>query len=130
MTFLSICGIKITMSKSIQKITALDLAKYLVRLNEKAFEKLETISVGRALSLLGYLNNGEIASSEEMEEFEDFKKRKVEDQSKELINKLKSSKNLKELQDNFVKGINQFKGNNEVIAELIQIKDNLKGKLK
>lgn len=98
--------------------------------NEKAFEKLETISVGRALSLLGYLNNGEIASSEEMEEFEDFKKQKVADQSKEFITKLKASKNLKELQDNFVKGVNQFKGNNEVIAELIKIKDELKGKLK
>lgn len=98
--------------------------------SEKAFEKLETISVGRALSLLGYLNNGEIASSEEMEEFEDFKKQKVVDQSKELINKLKSSKNLKELQDNFVKGVNKFKGNNEVIEELIKIKDELKGQLK
>ena len=65
-----------------------------------------------------------------MEEFEDFKKQKVADQSKELIAKLKASKSLKELQDNFVKGVNKFKGNNEVIAELIQIKDELKGKLK
>lgn len=40
---------------------------------EKAFEKLETIATGRALSLLGYLNNGEIASTEEMEEFEEYK---------------------------------------------------------
>lgn len=39
----------------------------------KAFEKLETVAVGRALSLLGYLNNGEIASSEEMVEFEEYK---------------------------------------------------------
>lgn len=56
--------------------------------------------------------------------------KEVKDNSEELITKLKSSKNLKELQDNFVKGINKFKGNNEVIAELIQIKDELKGKLK
>ncbi len=40
---------------------------------EKAFEKLETVAVGRALSLLGYLNNGEIASTEELEEFEQYK---------------------------------------------------------
>lgn len=40
----------------------------------KAFEKLETIAVGRALALLGYAVDGEIASSEEMEEFEDYKK--------------------------------------------------------
>lgn len=39
----------------------------------KAFEKLETISVGRALAKLGYLNDGQIASTEEMEDFESFK---------------------------------------------------------
>lgn len=101
-----------------------------IKNGDKDFEKLETVAVGRALALLGYLASGEIASSEEMEEFEDFKKQKVADQSQELIAKLKASKNLKELQANFVKGINQFKGNNEVIAELIQIKDEMKGKLK
>ena len=57
-------------------------------------------------------------------------KSKAADNSQKLIAQLKSSKNLKELQANFVKGINQFKGNNEVIAELIKIKDELKGKLK
>lgn len=44
----------------------------------KAFEKLETISVGRALANLGYLNNGQIATTEEMEEFESFKQDKVD----------------------------------------------------
>ena len=38
---------------------------------DKAFEKLETIATGRALALLGYLNNGQIASTEELEEFEE-----------------------------------------------------------
>lgn len=61
---------------------------------------------------------------------EQEQQKEVKDNSEELITKLKSSKNLKELQDNFVKGVNQFKGNNEIIAELIQIKDELKGKLK
>ena len=36
---------------------------------EKQFEKQETIAVGRALVFLGYGSDGEIASSEEMEEF-------------------------------------------------------------
>lgn len=36
---------------------------------EKQFEKQETIAVGRALALLGYAVDGDIASSEEMEEF-------------------------------------------------------------
>ena len=40
---------------------------------EKAFEKLETVAVGRALALLGYLNNGQVATTEEMVEFEEYK---------------------------------------------------------
>lgn len=47
----------------------------------KAFEKQETIAVGRALALLGYLNNGQVATTEEMQEFEEFKI----DQIKEAI---------------------------------------------
>ena len=35
----------------------------------KAFEKLETISAGRALAFLGLLADGEIASADEMEEY-------------------------------------------------------------
>jgi len=37
--------------------------------DDKAFEKLETVALGRALANLGYLASGEIASAEEMEEF-------------------------------------------------------------
>ena len=37
--------------------------------NEKAFEKLETIAVGRALANAGYLADGDVASSDEMERF-------------------------------------------------------------
>ena len=36
---------------------------------EKAFEKLETIAVGRALAFAGYLADGHIACAEEMETF-------------------------------------------------------------
>lgn len=43
----------------------------------KAFEKLETTAVGRALALLGYLNNGQIATTEEMIEFEEYQLEKV-----------------------------------------------------
>ena len=45
---------------------------------DKAFEKLETIAVGRALAMLGYMSSGEIASSEEMEEFNAYKNEKIE----------------------------------------------------
>lgn len=47
---------------------------------QKAFEKLETIAVGRALALIGFLNNGEIATSEEMDEFNDYKSEKFREQ--------------------------------------------------
>lgn len=40
---------------------------------DKGFEKLETVAVGRALAMLGYSVRGEIASSEEMEEYYEFK---------------------------------------------------------
>lgn len=44
---------------------------------KKAYEKLETISIGRALAKLGYLNNGQVATSEEMLEFEQYKDEKI-----------------------------------------------------
>ncbi len=59
----------------------------------KAFEKQETISIGRALAVLGYLNNGQIATSEEMEEFESFKAEKFE----ELIKNAESVEQLMEV---------------------------------
>lgn len=37
--------------------------------NEKAFEKLETIAVGRALANAGYLADGDVASADEMERY-------------------------------------------------------------
>lgn len=46
--------------------------------NPKAFEKLQTISKGRALADIGYLNNGEIATTEEMEEFNQYKEEQME----------------------------------------------------
>ena len=44
----------------------------------KEFEKTESISVGRALALLGYLASGEIASAEEMLDFEQHRVEKHE----------------------------------------------------
>jgi hypothetical protein len=44
---------------------------------DKLFEKQETIAVGRALALLGYASDGEIASSEEMEEFQAHKQEQL-----------------------------------------------------
>ena len=56
----------------------------------KAFEKLETIAVGRALANIGYLNDGQIATTEELEEFYGFKADKL----KEEIDNAKTVKEL------------------------------------
>lgn len=63
---------------------------------DKAFEKLETIAVGRALALLGFMASGEIASSEEMEEFNSYQNSKKDD-AIEKINKAKTVDELKSI---------------------------------
>ncbi len=63
----------------------------------KAFEKLETIAVGRALALLGYGADGEIASAEEMEDFLEYQKEKKDDMLEASKEKLGKVKNLDEL---------------------------------
>lgn len=65
---------------------------------QKAFERLETVSVGRALSLLGYLNNGEVASTEELEDFYGF-------QFDQYEKRIDNAKDVKELVEIF-KGMN------------------------
>lgn len=62
----------------------------------KAFEKLETIAVGRALALLGYMGSGEVASSEEMQEFYDYRNEQVDGAIAE-INNATDLENLKEV---------------------------------
>lgn len=64
---------------------------------DKAFEKLETIAVGRALALLGYASDGEIASDEEMEEFLNHKEEKHREYVLELRALLEDAKDLKDL---------------------------------
>lgn len=66
---------------------------------EKVFEKLETIATGRALALLGYGAKGEIASSEEMEEFEAHKAEQMAEavfSITESIGNCESTQKLKE----------------------------------
>ena len=86
----------------------------------KAFEKLETIAVGRALALLGYGSDGDIASGEEMEEFEKYKLDKEESLIAELEEKLKLTQNLKELSEVW----GSLPG--EVKPQLLALKDSLK----
>lgn len=64
---------------------------------EKGFEKNETIAIGRALAILGYAGSGEIASSEEMQEFEDWKLQKTEEARAEALESISNAKSMKEL---------------------------------
>ena len=87
----------------------------------KAFEKLESIAVGRALALMGYLADGEIASSEEMEEFIEYKNT----QRMDAITALKDCKDLAELKVVFMS-----LGNLMADKDIIKVKNELKTTLK
>jgi hypothetical protein len=63
---------------------------------DKAFEKLETIAVGRALAMLGYLASGEVASAEEMEDFYAYREQQIQDKI-ELIESAKDLDSLKKI---------------------------------
>lgn len=78
---------------------------------DKAFEKLETIAVGRALAMLGYMASGEIASSDEMEEFAAYKEEKIE----EGIGRMKAAETLDELKDVFM-SLGSLMANPRIIA--------------
>lgn len=86
----------------------------------KAFEKLETISVGRALSFLGYMADGEIASTEEMEEFEDYKEQIHLEKLEEYKQLLENSKSLDELRVNWSKIDGNFRKELDVIKNSVK----------
>lgn len=89
----------------------------------KAFEKLETISVGRALAILGYLNDGQVASTEEMQEFYDYRDQQHAEAVQNAIEAMGSAKTLDELKDAFIASELMF--DDKVIAA----KDDFKSKL-
>lgn len=68
----------------------------------KEFEKLETIAVGRALALLGYLASGEVASFEEIEAWNAEKKQQHEKAVMETIENMNSATTLPELRKVFM----------------------------
>ena len=82
---------------------------------KKAFEKLETISVGRALALLGYLNNGQVATSEEMVEFEDYKAAKNNELIENAISSINQAKTIEELKSVFM-GLGNLTANEKIIT--------------
>ena len=87
---------------------------------EKAFEKLETTAVGRALAFAGYLSGGEIASYDEVKDF--FV---VDDAIEKALEKLSKATTLDELKTVYTSLSRSLQADNEVIAK----KDELKHKL-
>nr|DAQ54066.1 MAG TPA: hypothetical protein [Caudoviricetes sp.] len=90
--------------------------------NDKGFEKGQTVAVGRALAFLGYLASGEIASSEEMEEYENFKAERFEEQVGEALEKIGVSKNIQDLQKAWLSLSQEVKADPRVR----ELKDDLK----
>jgi hypothetical protein len=84
---------------------------------EKSFEKLETIAIGRALAILGYMASGDIASSEEMEEFNEYQAEQME-LIKQEIEAIKDMESLKVY-------YNQNKGKGKEFDALIKIQKDI-----
>jgi hypothetical protein len=70
--------------------------------NAKEFEKQETVAIGRALAILGYLASGEIASFEEMEEFNEYKDEQKKQAIQEAIEQINSTSDLEALRSVFM----------------------------
>lgn len=89
---------------------------------EKAFEKLETTAVGRALAFAGYLAGGEIASYDEMQEFAQEVK---EDMGEDYCHKLKVCTTL----DNLKTVWESFPASVKKDVEVLAMKEEMKNKL-
>lgn len=70
---------------------------------QKEFEKQETIAIGRALAILGYLGSGEIASTEEMEQFNEYRDQQKEIAINKAIAELEEAKTIDELKKIYVR---------------------------
>lgn len=88
---------------------------------DKAFEKLETIAIGRALAVLGYMASGDIASSEEMENFYAYRNEKKE----EAKATMRASKTLDELKKCYL-SLGDLMGDKDLLALKDELKTNLK----
>lgn len=91
---------------------------------EKAFEKLETVAVGRALAFAWFETKEWIASREEMEEFED---KKIVSEIDDIIHKMYKCKTPNELQTLW-ETAKQLKPDNVELSRLTTVKDQMKSK--
>lgn len=111
---------------NIVKLTANAMASAdAAKKGDKENEKLETVAVGRALAMLGYLASGEVASREEMEQFEAYKADLFKDEINKTIEEMKKAKTIDELRKLYVSLSAELRTNQEIL----NVKDKLKKKL-
>lgn len=111
---------------NIVKLTANAMASAdAAKKGDKENEKLETVAVGRALAMLGYLASGEVASREEMEQFEAYKADLFKDEINKTIEEMKKAKTIDELRKLYVSLGAELRTNQEIL----NLKDELKKKL-
>lgn len=99
-----------------------------VKKGDKENEKLETVAVGRALAMLGYLASGEVASREEMEEFEDYKAEKHLEALGEAVDQLEKAKTMSELRKVFIGLEPKIRGDKFIITKKDECKNKLESK--
>lgn len=101
--------------------TGHSFAKVTDKTIEKQFEKQETIAVGRALALLGYASDGDIASSEEMEEFLKDKQEKFLEQINETTEAIGNCETQEQLKDLWA-GLSGELKNNKTVFDAKEVK--------
>ena len=92
---------------------------------QKTFEKCETIAVGRALAFLGYGADGEIASSEEMEQYLADKQEKMQEAIFECMESIGNCTTLDELKTFW----SSLSGEMRAVKTLEEAKDKRKSEL-
>lgn len=95
---------------------------------KKDFEKLDTVSVGRALAKLGYLKDGQIASDEELEDrqyYKEYMEERVEKESDTAILMMSECKDLNALQTVWA----SIPGNIKVVKRVAEKKEEYKNEL-
>lgn len=101
-----------------------------VKKGDKENEKLETIAVGRALAMLGYLASGEVASREEMAAFNEFKDAKKQENIAAAIKTLEDAKDIEELKNAFIGLDISVRAEKAIIAKKDELKKKLQGESK
>ena len=97
---------------------------------KKEFEKQETIATGRALAYLGYSGNGQIASSEEMEDFLSYKDEKNEEDVLSAIEYVSESQTVEELMKRYLELGMDIRNNSRIKDKCKEIKIAILEKLK